>query len=210
MRELLMVNIDRNIRFAVEAAAELYVKGKIFVYPTDTIYGFGGDPFNKNCINSLNMAKQRADNKQYILLVGNIEDLLCFIEIPEDKKKALNKIWPNPVTVVFRLKREYIEKFGAETAAFRIPDNKFCQTLLKKTGKPLLSTSVNRAGRQPLNEAPEIFYEFKKEVDAVFYTNSVAGGAPSTIIDASKDDIELIREGIIKFEFLKNMFKSRS
>lgn len=208
MRELLMVNIDRSAGYAVEAAAELYVKGKIFAYPTDTIYGFGGDPFNKNCINSLNMLKQRADNKQYILLAGSVESLLCYIETTEDKEKFIRKIWPNTITAVFNLRPEYKEKFGADTAAFRIPDNAFCQALLKKINGPLLSTSVNRAGAPPMNSASEIYNEFKNEIDAVFYTNNGSSGAASTIIDLSKDGIELIREGKIKFDYLKNMFKS--
>ncbi len=91
----ILVNIDDDPVKAVNFSVELYLKGEIFIYPTDTIYGVGGNPFNKTAVDKINKLKSRTEKKQFILLINNVETLLNYVEL-EDKLHLdfLNKIWP--------------------------------------------------------------------------------------------------------------------
>lgn len=200
------MNIEENFDQAVKSATELFFNGGVFIYPTDTIYGFGGNPFNDEVLRKITRIKGRPDWKRYIHLVGSVEILLKYVEIKSEMSSDfLLSIWPNPVSVVMKLNEQTRDILGAETVAFRIPNNRFCLKLLNEIKMPLISTSVNRSGKQPLNEPDMIIQEFGKEVDAVFYSNKKSFFEASTVIDLSDEEPKLIREGKIKFsEIIKN------
>lgn len=200
------INIEENFDQAVESATELFFNGGVFIYPTDTIYGFGGNPFNDEVLRKITRIKGRPDWKRYIHLVGSVEILLKYVEIQSEMSSDfLLSIWPNPVSVVMKLNEQTRDILGAETAAFRIPNNRFCLKLLNEIKMPLISTSVNRSGKQPMNDPDMIIQEFGKEVDAVFYSNKKSFFEASTVIDLSDEEPKLIREGKIKFsEIIKN------
>ena len=200
------INIEENFDQAVESATELFFNGGVFIYPTDTIYGFGGNPFNDEVLRKITRIKGRPDWKRYIHLVGSVEILLKYVEIQSEMSSDfLLSIWPNPVSVVMKLNEQTRDILGAETAAFRIPNNRFCLKLLNEIKMPLISTRVNRSGKQPMNDPDMIIQEFGKEVDAVFYSNKKSFFEASTVIDLSDEEPKLIREGKIKFsEIIKN------
>jgi L-threonylcarbamoyladenylate synthase len=200
------INIEENFDEAVKSATELFFNGGVFIYPTDTIYGFGGNPFNDEVLRKITRIKERPDWKRYIHLVGSVEILLKYVEIKSEKfYDFLLNIWPNPVSVVMKLNEQTRDILGAENAAFRIPNNRFCLKLLNEIKMPLISTSVNRSGKEPMNDPDMIIQEFGKEVDAVFYSNKKSFFEASTVIDLSDEEPKLIREGKIKFsEIIKN------
>ena len=66
------INIDDDPVKAVKLAAKLYLQGEIFIYPTDTIYGVGANPFNKTAVDKINKLKSRTEKKQFILLINNV------------------------------------------------------------------------------------------------------------------------------------------
>lgn len=200
------INIEENFDEAVKSATELFFNGGVFIYPTDTIYGFGGNPFNDEVLRKITRIKERPDWKRYIHLVGSVEILLKYVEIKSEKfYDFLLNIWPNPVSVVMKLNEQTRDILGAENAAFRIPNNRFCLKLLNEIKMTLISTSVNRSGKEPMNDPDMIIQEFGKEVDAVFYSNKKSFFEASTVIDLSDEEPKLIREGKIKFsEIIKN------
>lgn len=202
------INIEENFDQAVKSATELFFNGGVFIYPTDTIYGFGGNPFNDEVLRKITFIKGRPDWKRYIHLVGSVEILLKYVEIKSEMfYDFLLRIWPNPVSVVMKLNEQTRDILGAETAAFRIPNNRFCLILLNEIKMPLISTSVNRSGEQPLNAPDMIIQEFGKEVDAVFYSNKKSFFEASTVIDLSDEEPKLIREGKFKFSEIIKYFK---
>jgi len=194
-------NIDENLNRSVEEAAKLFFNGGVFIYPTDTIYGFGGNPFNDNVLNRISEIKKRVQWRRYIHLVGSIEILLKYVDIKyEEHYDFLLKIWPNPISVVLKVNQQTKKIYKSDTMAFRIPNNKFCIKLLESIKMPLISTSVNYTGQEPLNSPDIIMQEFGKEVDAVFYSEKKSYFIASTIIDLSSEKPLLVREGKIKFE----------
>lgn len=201
--------VDENLNQSIERASELFFNGGVFIYPTDTIYGFGGNPFNEMVINRISEIKRKSKWRRYIHLVGSMEILLKYVELKyEEHYDFLLKIWPNPVSVVLKVNSQTKEIYKTDTMAFRIPNNKFCLRLLDKIKMPLISTSVNYSGEEPLNNPELIIQEFGKQVDAVFYSEKKSYFIASTIIDLSNQKPELIREGKIKFEEIIRKFES--
>ncbi|HZW37690.1 MAG TPA: L-threonylcarbamoyladenylate synthase [Ignavibacteriaceae bacterium] len=202
-----IINIDYNIDEAVQRAKKLYTEGKVFIYPTDTIYGFGSNPFNKAAVERIVNIKGREDEKKFILLIDTIQNMLKYAELKSEKQiDFLLSIWPNPVSVILKLSNEAKNALGQEDAAFRIPDNKFCYKLLSDIKLPLISTSANRTGEEPILEHKKVIDEFALDVDAIFFTEKEIKADASTIIRLS-DKPELIREGVFKFEEIIRKYK---
>jgi len=200
-------NIDEQFEISVKEASELFFAGKIFIYPTDTIYGIGGNPFNEQSVKRINHAKGRDTNKRFIWLVNNMNILLSYVEINyESHLDFLRSIFPAPITVILNLNARTKKIVGSDSAAFRVPDNQFCNKLLTEIGFPLISTSVNRSGKSALNDYVEIEQEFSNDIDALFYSKTKNIPLASTIIDLKNRKPVLIREGAIKFVDLLNKF----
>jgi L-threonylcarbamoyladenylate synthase len=202
-----LINIDENFEESINLARELFMKGSIFIYPTDTIYGFGGNPFNENAIKKISEVKGKENWRRYIFLISEIEMLKSYADINSERYlDFLLSIWPNPVSVILKLNKKYQQILKAETGAFRIPNHRFCVKLISEINMPLVSTSVNRTGKEPLNDPSLIIQEFGDEVDAIFYSDKKSFFEASTLIDLVKDEPVLIREGRIKFvELMKKL-----
>ena len=203
----MLVNIDDDPAEAVKLAAELYSQGEVFIYPTDTIYGVGANPFSKTAIDKINKLKSRTEKKQFILLINNVKTLLNYVELENTLHlDFLNKIWPAPVSVILKLNSKTSRKLNGKTAAFRIPANRFCQELLNQIKAPLISTSVNKNNKKPLTNHLKIKKEFEPEVKAIFYTKNKLNGPASTLIQLTGKNPVLLREGKIKFVDLLQKF----
>ena len=115
-------------------------------------------------------------------------------------------IWPNPVSVVLPVSPDVGDILETESLAFRIPSHNFCQRLLDRIQAPLISTSVNRRGEDPLNDPQAIMQEFRDEVDAVFYSEKKQQPVSSTLIDLRGAEPVLLREGRIPFHHIMQEF----
>jgi L-threonylcarbamoyladenylate synthase len=201
-----IINLDKNPESALILAAELFHAGKIFIYPTDTIYGIGGNPFDKNVVKRIADIKGRNEKKQFIWLLSEFENLMNYVDvIYETHLDFLQKIWPAPVTVILNLNERTKAIINQDTIAVRIPQNDFCLKLLKEISRPLISTSVNRSGEDPSNRIDLIVNNFSQDVDAIIFYSEKTDKKSSTIIDLTLKQPKLIREGSIKFvELLQN------
>ena len=206
-KKAILINIDEKFDESIKLGNELFLNGSIFIYPTDTIYGFGGNPFNEIAIKKISEVKGKTNWRRYIFLISDIEMLKHYADINSEKYlDFLLSIWPNPVSVILKLNKKYQELLNSETGAFRIPNYRFCQKLISETKMPLISTSVNRTGNEPLNHPSQIIQEFANEVDAIFYSEKKSFFEASTLIDLTKDEPVLVREGKIKFvEIMKKL-----
>ena len=206
-KKAILINIDEKFDESIKLANELFLNGSIFIYPTDTIYGFGGNPFNEIAIKKISEVKGKTNWRRYIFLISDIEMLKHYADINSEKYlDFLLSIWPNPVSVILKLNKKYQELLSSETGAFRIPNYRFCQKLISGIKMPLISTSVNRTGNEPLNHPSQIIQEFANEVDAIFYSEKKSFFEASTLIDLTKDEPVLVREGKIKFvEIMKKL-----
>jgi L-threonylcarbamoyladenylate synthase len=199
-KKTVLMNIDDKFDKSIKLAQELFLNESVFIYPTDSIYGFGGNPFSENAVKKISEIKGKSNWRRYIFLISNIEILKNYTEINSEKHlDFLLSIWPNPVSVILKLNKHYQEILKMETAAFRVPNHRFCIKLLNDLKMPLISTSVNRTGNEPMNDSSMIIQEFSNEVKAIFYSETKSFVEASTLIDLSKDEPNYIREGRIKF-----------
>ncbi len=202
-----VINIDRKLDIAIEKAKKYYLEGTVFIYPTDTIYGFGANPFNEDVVKRIDDIKGRKSSKPYILLLDSIDTLMKYVDIQSEKHlDFLLAIWPNPVSVILNLNKKTQSILHQDTAAFRIPHHRFCLKLLQQIKMPLISTSVNKSNMEPLTEISQIKDNFISDVDAIFYTEKKSFINASTLIDLSNSHPVLVREGKIKFEDLLDKF----
>lgn len=193
------IDVEKKLKLAVNKATELYWNGSVFIYPTDTIYGFGGNPFNDDTVSKIDEIKGRVDRKRYIYLISSVDVLRKYVSLSsENHIDFLISIWPNPVSVVLKLNRKTSELFGSDTGAFRIPNNRFCLKLLKKIDSPLISTSVNKSGEEPLNEPSVIIENYSELVSGIFFSEQKSFCQASTLIDLTEDEPKVLREGKIK------------
>ena len=204
--QIKIINIEENLESALSLSAEFYHSGKIFIYPTDTIYGIGGNPFDVNVVKRISDIKGRDEKKQFIWLISDFEKVMNYVEIIyETHLEFLQKIWPAPVTVILNLNERTKAIINQDSIAVRIPQNDFCLKLLKEISRPLISTSVNRSGENPINHIDKIIQNFSSDVDAILIHPESSEKKSSTIIDLTSKQPKLIREGSIKFvELLKN------
>lgn len=200
-KQTLISNIEENFNEAIHAATHIYFEGGVFVYPTDTIYGFGANPFNKDALTKITFVKRRSIEKKYILLAADIEMVLKHVElVHESHADFLISLWPNPISVVLKLNGYFRDIMGSDTMAFRIPNHKFCRKLLNDINMPLVSTSVNRSDEPEMNDFTQISQEFNHEVDAIFYSEKPPLNIASTVIDLTSKIPVLLREGMIPFK----------
>ncbi|MCH7963194.1 MAG: threonylcarbamoyl-AMP synthase [Bacteroidetes bacterium] len=195
-----LINVEPDIEIAVSEAKKIYYSGGIFIYPTDTIYGFGCNPFNDTALQKLNRIKGRGEQKQYILLVDSVNTLLKYIDLDDDQIIIMLKnIWPNPISFILNLNYKTKNLLKHDAAAFRIPDNTFCLNLLSELKAPLISTSVNISNQQTLTDYPSIKNEFADKVEAIFFMNYKENTGASTLVDLTKKHPKILREGKINF-----------
>jgi L-threonylcarbamoyladenylate synthase len=207
-KEIDFICVEDEFENSIVKAKKIYLEGGVFVYPTDTIYGLGANPFNEEALEKVNEIKGRHDGKNYILIIDSIETLSKYVELNSEKHlDFLLSIWPNPVSVVLNLNKKTSSILQINTAAFRIPNHRFCQKLAAELRMPIISTSVNRTGSLPINHPEIIKQEFSSEVSGIFYSNKKYFDKVSTLIDLTGNDLILLREGKVKFDELAKKYK---
>lgn len=172
--------------------------GGIIIYPTDTVWGIGCDATNENAVTKIFHIKKREESKSLVILVNNIEMLRRYVgEIPTILIDLL-KEGTKPTTVIYENPKGLAKNVIANdnTVAIRIAQDEFCQKLIKKFGKPIVSTSANISGSRTPSTFKEIDQSILDEVDYVvnLYQDKT-NDSPSKIIKIGKDgELEVIRE----------------
>ena len=157
----------KNKNIEIETAITFLKKGKLILYPTDTVWGIGCDATSSKAIKNLYNLKKRDEGKAMICLVNDYQMLKSYIpKISISQLSYLNS--KNPTTVIFENSIGISEKALGEnkSIAMRIPKHNFCNKLITKFGKPIISTSANISNKQsPLN-----FHQIENEIlDGVDY-----------------------------------------
>ena len=157
----------KNKNIEIETAITFLKKGKLILYPTDTVWGIGCDATSSKAIENLYNLKKRDEGKAMICLVNDYQMLKSYIpKISISQLSYLNS--KNPTTVIFENSIGISEKALGEnkSIAMRIPKHNFCNKLITKFGKPIISTSANISNKQsPLN-----FHQIENEIlDGVDY-----------------------------------------
>lgn len=169
---------------------------KIILYPTDTVWGIGGDATDAAVVKKIYQLKQREDHKALIVLVNSETMLKSYVEsIPEAALTFLNS--DRPTTIIYPQGIGFAANLLGEDSSIgiRIPDHSFCLELITQFGKPIISTSANISG----NPTPKTFDSIENEIlDGVDYVvplkEDMRPNSPSRVVKIdSEGTIQLLR-----------------
>ncbi len=158
-------------------------KNKIFIYPTDTIYGIGCNAEDEDAVEKIKKIKQRDKDKPLSIIAPNVRWIKDNLIIDLD----LSKYLPGPYTIILKKKNPDFLKWVSNTdyLGIRIPDNEFTK-IINKSNLPFVTTSVNLSGEQNIKKINEIKQEIMKKVNYVIDSGSLAGRASTLIINGKE------------------------
>jgi len=189
---------------AIRTALEILQGGGLVAFPTDTVYGVGALAFDGKAVESIHTAKDRPIEKAIPVLIGDAEEMeKVGMDIPDAAYKLAARFWPGPLTVVIPKKRTLPESISAtDTIGVRVPDHEIARALLRAAG-PMAVTSANISGQLSPSTAQEVLAQLGGRIDLIIDGGITPGGVPSTIVDCTRDDIKILREGPITLEQIR-------
>jgi L-threonylcarbamoyladenylate synthase len=175
----------------IEQAISVLMEGGIILYPTDTVWGIGCDATNKEAVEKIYKLKQREDSKSMLVLLNNENRLTQYIEDVPEIAWELIDVSDNPMTLIYPGAKNLAENLIAEdnSIGIRIVKDAFCDKLLTRFKKPLVSTSANISGEKTPSIFDEISEEIKTGVDYIvnYGQNEIEPKQASSIIKLGSD-----------------------
>ena len=189
----------------IEEAARVLKAGGLVAFPTETVYGLGGNGLSRDAARKIYAAKGRPSDNPLILHVSKIEEVNPLVEsIPEKAKLLMESFWPGPLTLILK-KSEIVPREstgGLDTVALRCPDNALSLALIEKAGFPIAGPSANLSGSPSPTEASHVYHDLAGRIEGILDDGAVGIGVESTILDMSGDVPTLLRPGAITLEDL--------
>lgn len=187
--------VTPQLRF-INKAVEVLRNGGVIIYPTDTVYGIGCDIYNHDALQKVYDIKHEAGTKLFSFICPDLKDISKYAKVSDYAYKVMKKLLPGPYTFVLPAAKEVPKTLWTKrkTVGIRIPNNNIALTLTKELGNPIVSTSVTRRKGELLYDPEEIRAIFNPHVDLMLSIGALEG-EPSSIIDLSEEEPEIIREG---------------
>jgi L-threonylcarbamoyladenylate synthase len=182
-------------------AAQIVKKGGLAIYPTETVYGLGCDPFNIEAVKRILKVKNNR-NKPLPVLASNMVDANRVAFVSKTGKELAAKFWPGPLTLIFPKKSSFpdVVTFGLNSVGLRIPNNNVALRLIRLCGGLLIGSSANRTGEKPPRTVQEISGDLKEKVDVVLDGGTTTQGTSSTVADLTSEKPKILRKGPISFK----------
>lgn len=197
-----IVKIDENNinKEAIKEAGEILKRGGLVAFPTETVYGLGGDALNGASSARIYAAKGRPSDNPLIVHISNMESLPRIVkEIPEEAYRIAEKYWPGPLTMIFYKSDAvpYETTGGLETVAVRMPFHKTARALIDAAGGYVAAPSANRSGRPSPTVARYVIEDLEGRVEMIIDGGEVSIGLESTIVDLTGEHPMILRPGYI-------------
>ncbi len=194
--------------------AAAHVKaGNLIAFRTDTFYGLGADPFNRAALQQLLALKGREDGKPILLVVGDAPEVARFSpRLPKLFDALSARHWPGALTLVVSAHADLPPELtaGTGTIGLRLPADEAVRQLVRACGGALTATSANPAGEPPARTAEEAERFFPAGLALVVDGGAARTEEPSTVLDVSRDEPRLIREGAVSWRQLQETIRSVS
>ena len=187
----------------VSKCAALIKEGGVIVFPTDTVYAIGCDPYNQLAVNRVFVIKKRKTSNPLPILASTIEDIKNIASLDSRARILAKKYWPGPLTLVCPLLDPSISPLvvsSVRAVAVRVPSNK-CTLKLLRGCRYLVGTSANISGQASARDVHQILSSPLKGFDAILDGGYIVDGRESTIVDLStQGSFSIVREGAVKSE----------
>lgn len=187
-----------------EEAARVVFGGGLVVFPTDTVYGIGCDPYNARAVAKIFSSKRRPGTKALTLHLATVAEFLEYAKSNPTALLAAKRLMPGPVTIIVRRPTFIGEDVtaGLATLGFRVPDDPLCSAILDRCG-PLAATSANISGERAYRG--EGGAESLPEADLIVENGPTRFREESTVLDCSGPQPVLLREGVVKMSRLSEV-----
>ena len=192
----------------IKEASEILRNGGLVAFPTETVYGLGGDATDKEASRKIYAAKGRPSDNPLIVHIAKFSQLEAIsTDLPENAKKLADAFWPGPLTMVVN-KNEvvpYETTGGLDTVAVRMPNNPVALALIEESGCMIAAPSANTSGRPSPTKASHVYEDLSGKIEAILDGGSVDIGLESTIVDLTEDVVTILRPGYINMDMLREV-----
>ena len=211
---ILKIN-EENIEEASKQAANIWEKGGLVAFPTETVYGLGGNGLDKDAAKKIYEAKGRPSDNPLILHIAKMEQLYPLVK--NDNKKVMEQaealaeaFWPGPLTMILPKSSivPYETTGGLDTVAIRMPSHSSARALLMESGLPIAAPSANLSGRPSPTSAEHVIEDMDGRIDMIIDGGDVGIGVESTIVDLTGEVPMLLRPGFITPQMLHEVLGS--
>lgn len=205
----IVIEDRRNIKDEELAEAAAVLKsGGLVAFPTETVYGLGGNALDEDAARKIYAAKGRPSDNPLIAHISCAAELAPLVrEIPEAGRKLMEAFWPGPLTMIFpkSSKVPYGTTGGLDTVAVRMPNDPVASRLIALAGVPVAAPSANTSGRPSPTTADHVWQDMNGRIDMIIDGGPVGIGVESTIVDVSSPVPSVLRPGAITMEMLREV-----
>jgi tRNA threonylcarbamoyl adenosine modification protein (Sua5/YciO/YrdC/YwlC family) len=194
---LLSINQKNPPKRLINKVVQVLDQGGLIVYPTDTFYGIGCDLFNKKAIKQVYQLKKRPLTKPFSFVCADLKDISLYAQVSNNAYRVMKRSLPGPYTFILegtRLVPKLMLK-KRRSVGIRVPDNKICLEIVKRLGRPIISTSINL-------EEPSVIHDAYSSFVDIVIDGGVISHEPSTVVSLIDDNPEVIREGKGEIDFI--------
>ena len=194
---LIEINSENPQPRFITKAVQLLESGGVIAYPTDTTYGIGCSIFSKRGIERIYLLKQREKKKPFSFICPDIAEVARYSKVSNYAFKILKRYLPGPYTFILNASSVVPDLLVTKqkTVGIRIPNNTICLALVRQLGHPIITTSANISGEEPIGDPEQVEQELGKKLDLVINGGTLSADVSSVI--SLIDDIPVIlRKGI--------------
>lgn len=202
-------NIDEKL---LERAGNIIKQGGLVAFPTETVYGLGGDALNPESARKIYAAKGRPSDNPLIIHIARLEDILFIVsEFSEDAKQIAEAFWPGPLTMILPKSEKvpYETTGGLNTVAVRMPSHKTARQLILYSGGYIAAPSANLSGKPSPTQAKYVKEDMEGRVEVIIDGGEVGIGLESTIVDLTVSPPQILRPGFITQEMLSQVLEKK-
>ena len=188
----------------LKEVAAILKDGGLVAFPTDTVYGLAALANHPNAVKKLKKVKQRPDNKPFPMMVASIDHIESVANLSMRDRQIITRWMPGALTVVFNKSKSYVDDQQKDfpTIGIRMPNDTWILSLINEVG-PLLVPSANISNDPVATNFEQVYGSFDTKIDAIV-VGLTESGNPSTVLDATNQDLKVLREGEISLEEIKH------
>ncbi|MFT8320443.1 MAG: L-threonylcarbamoyladenylate synthase [Bacillus sp. (in: firmicutes)] len=202
--------VDNRVGYPhIQQAADLLKQNEVVAFPTETVYGLGGNAKDDEAIKKIFAAKGRPSDNPLIIHIAKQEQLTEIVEeIPELAKKLMTSFWPGALTIIFRAKKGALSTYataGLKTVAVRMPNHPVALKLLEESNLPIAAPSANRSGRPSPTTALHVKEDLDGMIAGIVDGGATGVGVESTVIDCTEARPVILRPGGVTKEQIEQV-----
>lgn len=197
-----------SIKEKLTEAGNIIKHGGLVAFPTETVYGLGGDALNPESSNKIYAAKGRPSDNPLIIHIADVKYLDKIVrEVPQNAAKLAAAFWPGPLTMIFNKADivPYQTTGGLDTVAVRIPSHPLANQFIRYSGGYVAAPSANLSGKPSPTKAKYVIQDLYGRIDMIIDAKGVEIGLESTIVDVTMDIPMILRPGYITKEEISNI-----